>query len=49
MQAELLPLYLESQNIVKWHKKCLLAIQEERLEIPDQLIKLIDQGLMGIE
>jgi len=34
MQKELLPLYLETQNIVRRHKQCLLAIQKERQEIP---------------
>lgn len=30
MQKELLPLYLESQNIVRRHRRCLVAIQKER-------------------
>ena len=48
MQKNLLPLYLESQNIVRRHKRTLLMIQESRREIPLQLIKAIDKGLAGL-
>jgi hypothetical protein len=48
MQKSLLPLYLESQNIVRRHQRVLRMIQESRREIPLQLIKAIDKGLNGL-
>jgi len=49
MQKNLLPLYLESQRVVKRHQKCLSTILTENEDaIPRQLANIIDKGAEGL-
>lgn len=49
MQQEMLPLFLQSQRMVKMHQNCLMTIERESGGIiPMSMLKLVKEGQQGL-